>query len=178
MANTYTLIASNTLTGTTASVTFSSIPSTYSDLVLRVSARTDRVSTLDYLTVQFNSDTATNYSRIFLYGSGSVAGSLVDSSKSNIDTVYIDGASATTSTFANAEIYIPSYNSTSNKPLSAFGAQENNATAAYVSATAGLYRGSSAISSIYLYSSNSASFVSGSSFFLYGISNSQDAQWL
>jgi hypothetical protein len=172
MANTYTLIASNTLGSDTASITFSSIPSTYTDLVLKASIRTTRSSSIDFLAVQFNSDTATNYSRITLGGSGSGYSSEISSSATYLNSGHVDAASATASTFSNTELYIPSYNSTSNKPLSTFNAQENNNLGAYISSIAGLYRGSSGISSIYLYSVNATNFVSGSSFFLYGIKNS------
>ena len=59
---TYNLISSNVLTTAKASVTFSSIPATYTDLVLRVSARDSSDTPISTLTMTFNSDTATNYS--------------------------------------------------------------------------------------------------------------------
>ena len=56
MATTYTLITSQTLASSAASVTFSSIPSTYTDLVLRVSARTDNAAVSDGFYVGLNKD--------------------------------------------------------------------------------------------------------------------------
>ena len=73
MAVTYTPITSNTLTSATASVTFSSISGTYTDLVLVVSAQS--ASTNVDLAMRFNSDSGTNYSNTRLYGTGSAAGS-------------------------------------------------------------------------------------------------------
>ena len=67
MPNTYELIKGETLTGSAASYTFSAIPSTFSDLVLKVSARTD-VNANDQIILQINSDTGTNYSKTRLYG--------------------------------------------------------------------------------------------------------------
>ena len=91
MANTYTLISSNTLTSSAASVTFSSIPATYTDLVLRISARSDRVSTTDRLRLTFNSDTATNYSNITLVGDGAAASSQNASNATYTQDLFIVG---------------------------------------------------------------------------------------
>jgi hypothetical protein len=172
MANTYQLIASNTLTGTTATLTFSSIPATYTDLVLRVSARTARTSNA---TQQFrcyvNGDAgSTIYSDTYLYGDGATATSTRDSTINILTLGYMSTNAATSNTFGSAELYFPSYTSSNNKPLSSFSAQETNATTAYITAAAGLIRTSSAISSISLKADDS--WVSGSSFFLYGIKSS------
>ena len=172
MATTYTLISSNTLSASAASVTFSSIPSTYTDLVLRVSARTD-VNANDQIVLQINTDTGTNYSKTRLYGNGASAGSGQYSNSAPSYTGYnLVGSGATASTFSNAEFYIPNYTSSANKPISQFGVEETNATTAYMSADAILWRGTSAITQLVLSSFQSGNFVSGSSFYLYGIKNS------
>ena len=80
-----------------------------------------------------------------------------------------EGTSATSNTFATAEIYIPSYRVSQHKQISMDSATENNATTAYRAVDAGLWRSTAAITSIELDGSN---FVSGSSFYLYGIKNS------
>jgi hypothetical protein len=80
-------------------------------------------------------------------------------------------ASATASTFSNVEIYIPNYNSSVNKVASAIVAHENNNSAAYTSANAFLRSVTDAITSVDLVSA-SGNYVSGTSFFLYGIKNS------
>lgn len=167
------LIASNTLTGTTASVTFSSIPSTFTDLALRVSSRTDAAAVSSNMRLTFNGVGGTNYSVTYLRGTGSTTLSARDSSGAVI-TLYqsADGSTAASNTFSNTEIYIPSYNVSQNKPISAFSAHEDNATLAYLNATAGLFSNTSAITSVTL-DLSSSNFVSGSSFFLYGIINTQ-----
>jgi hypothetical protein len=71
--NTYEAIATQTLGSAAASVTFSSIPGTYTDLVLVVGAINTTGGTVY---VNFNDDTATNYSNTFIYGDGSTAGSV------------------------------------------------------------------------------------------------------
>jgi hypothetical protein len=167
---TYTLIESQVLGSTTASVTFSAIPATYTDLVVRASVRSDRANTQDDVRITFNS-TTTNYSYTYLRGSASAATS------SNAADPYawfgnIPAATATSNTFGNGELYIPSYTASQNKPSSAIMAMENNVTSpVYLTGVANLWSNSAAISTIYLYL-GFGSFVSGSSFYLYGIKNS------
>lgn len=174
MANTYVLIASNTLGSSAASVTFSSIPSTYTDLVLKVSTRTDQSGSFGgggY--VRFNSDSATNYSITDVYGDGSTAASARRTSVTFGWWSYegYNTSGSTANTFTNAELYIPSYQASANKPYSAFSAAETNATTAIIQGVAGLWRNTAAITSI-LISPDAGNFVSGSSFFLYGIKSS------
>jgi hypothetical protein len=174
MANTYTLIASNTLSTSAASVTFSSIPATYTDLVLKFSARCDAAgSTSADLKLELNADSSSLYSDTSLTGDGTNAGSARASNQAFIGfSNGIAGNSTTANTFSSNEIYIPAYLVSQNKPLSNFNAVEHNATAARLRATAGLYRSTSVITSAKLTPEAGSSFVSGSSFFLYGIKNS------
>jgi len=169
---TYTLISSNVLSSSAASVTFSAIPATYTDLVLRVSARCADTGTFAGLKFTLNSDTASNYSFTVLYGTGSSALSDKDSSLANARAKYtIDANDATANTFGNAEIYIPSYLASQNKPISAFGVTETNASAAYMGANAILWRNTAAITSIQISEQFDTNLLTGSSFYLYGISN-------
>lgn len=178
MAITYSLIASNTLGSTTQSVTFSSIPQTYTDLVLRMSYRTDAAGLFgSNPAIRFNGDAAGNalYSYTFIGGNGSTASSTRESSISALYMQSSDSAGNTANTFTSTEVYIPNYTGTANKPISIFKVAEQNATAAEMHAFASLYRGTSAISTILIGPSSniiSNNFVTGSSFYLYGIKNS------
>lgn len=168
---TYTLISSNVLASNAASVTFSSIPATYTDLVVRVSARASNPSVAYNIRVQFNSDSSTNYSETSLRGNGSATSSYRTTSATElVEGFVIDGDSATASTFGSLELYIPSYTASQSKPMSSFPVQENNTTAANIIPTAELWRNNAAITSIYMYVSGTT-FMAGSSFYLYGISN-------
>ena len=172
MPSTYTLISSNVLSSSAASVTFSAIPSTYTDLVLRVSTRSNASNVNSYLFVNFNGVSGTSYSETYLLGV-TTATSARNSSASTVYGVLANGASTTTNTFSSTEIYIPDYTGTTNKPLSAFSVIENNSsTDGQIAADAILFQSSSAITSIAFTQNASASFVSGSSFYLYGISKS------
>ena len=168
MAATYIPIASTTLSTSAASVTFSAIPATYTDLVIKASVRRSAAGRTDFH-MYFNSDNSNN-SYTFLRGSGSAAlsgrGSTIIN---NNDTV--PSTNETANTFGSIEIYVPNYVGSSLKPVSIFGTGENNATASYITATAGLWNfGASTITSITLSPAN-PSFASGSTFHLYGISN-------
>jgi hypothetical protein len=172
MANTYNLIASNTLSSSAASVTFSAIPNTYTDLVLRLSVRTTETTTESGYYIQFNSDTASNYSRVYLRGDGSTADSgVAGNATSATITVGATGDSATANTFSNNEHYIPSYTQSVNKPFGSSTRNETNASAAYLLAHANLWRNNATISSITI-TANGTNWKSGSSFYLYGIKNS------
>ena len=165
MAATYIPIASTTLATTAASVTFSDIPADYTDLVLRFSAQGNGSQLLKVAVNPSNS----NHSYRALFGTGSSAGSGdVGTGSSIIEMGYISTAS---STFGSGEIYFPNYIASTNKPISGFVAQEANSTAARITAIAALWSNSSAISTIELGTLVGSGFNSGSTFHLYGISN-------
>jgi hypothetical protein len=172
MATTQVLFASEILTGNQSSVVFSSIPATYTDLLLRISARCADTGTYGGLKFTLNSDTASNYSYTVLYGTGSSGLSDRNSSLANARAPFsINADNATANTFGNLEIYIPSYLASQNKPISSFGVAETNSVTAYMGAAANLWRNTAAISSIQISEIFATNLLSGSSFYLYGISN-------
>ena len=174
MPVTYKKIASVTVTGATAAnIEFTSIPSTYTDLVVKLSARTNRASVNSDIYVQFNNNTSAIYSFRRLYGDGTSATS--DSLSNNASGGFVGvatGANATASTFGNTEFYIPNYAGSTNKSFSGDGANENNATANLMEIVASLWANTSAITSIKILDYNGSSFVTNSTATLYGISKS------
>ena len=174
MATTYQLIESQVLGSAAASVTFSSIPATYTDLVIRMSVRSDRANVADGLFLTFNSDTASVYSATSLYvnNSTTVLSGIANGTPSGTYYYYTNGANATSNTFSNTELYIPSYTASQNKPLLLTSMAEGNTTNFSMGANAGLWRNIAAMTSINIVSFAGANFVSGSSFYLYGIKNS------
>ena len=158
---TYTPIATTTLGSAQASVTFSSIPSTYTDLILILKTGEDTTSDGNTF-VQFNSDTSTNYSMTQLFGDGSSASSARNTSqvKTGIYTNYGAGAN----TYGTGIAHIMNYaNTTTYKTMISRG---NNETGTI--ARIHLWRSTSAINSIYMFL-NSGNFKAGSMFTLYGI---------
>ena len=175
MANTFTLIASTTVgSGGTTSVSFASIPQTYTDLKLVGSARGSRASQyIINLSITFNGSSSSYSSRI-LYGDGSTATSANGSSQSGWLYSYGNADSSTANTFSNFEIYVPNYTSANNKSISADSVIESN-NASYTLSDllgAGLWANTSAITSLAVGIDNGTSINQYSTFYLYGIKNS------
>ena len=165
---TYTLISSNVLSSSAASVTFSAIPATYTDLVIRHSSRAT-TSNLS-LFMKINGAT-TGLSVTLLGGDGSSAFSYRSPADYSGEWFgYKSTSGNTANTFGSGELYIPSYTASQNKPFSSVSASENNGTTAYMAAAAKLWSNTAAITSIELYG-QSGDLDTGSSFYLYGISN-------
>jgi len=168
MANTYEAIATVTVgAGGASTIDFTSIPATFTDLAVKISSRdTTSGSNWQNFQIAFNGVT-TNLSSRAVYGNNTTATS--SSFGSNI-FMWTSSASATASTFGNAEIYIPNYASSNNKSVSADFVSETNAADAIFGLTAGLWANTSAITSIKL--TPAAAFAQYSTATLYGIKNS------
>ena len=170
MANpTMTLIGSPITVGSggATSVTFTSIPSTYTDLLVKVSARDSYPDVTPDILVTFN-NSGSGYSNIWLQGNGSSASS--SSYSGAFIDILSDGSTATTNTFSNIEMYIPNYAGSNYKSVNVNDVLENNATASYMRLLAGLWSNTAAITSISF--AAATSFVQYSTFYLYGISSS------
>ena len=170
---TYQLISSNVLSSSTTTVTFSSIPATYTDLVLKMSLRTDVAGSGGEGILRINNDTNAIYSSTSLQGNGNNntgASARTSGTTNTFFFEYVSGTGTTANSFGSSEVYIPSYTAAQNKQISTNSVQETNARVAYIQDFAILYRDSTTISRLDLIS-NSGNWVSGSSFYLYGISN-------
>lgn len=169
----YTLITSNTVGATSvATVSFSSIPSTYTDLIVKTSIRSTRAAADDAFYIYFNTDTtAANYKLRLFYGTGSSVLNYNASTYNDL-TGWINGDGSTLSTFGNGEFYVPNYTSSNAKSVSYDTVGENNASNASMGFTASSWSGTAAINKITIGSANGANFMQYSSFYLYGIKNS------
>jgi hypothetical protein len=174
MANTFEIIDKAILGSDQASVTFSTIAGTYTDLCLKFSARSDANDTSNDLKVLLNGSTASVYSNLVLKGTGSSAFSQVQTNNSAPFIGIVVSNTATASTFGNGEFYFPNYTSSNAKSMSADAVSENNATAALATIGAYLWNPSTqaAITSIAISPYNGTVFRQHSSFYLYGIKNS------
>ena len=167
MPNNYVLLETIALTQSATSVTFDNLPTSgYTDLKVVMSVRTDFASANDNIKLSFNGSTA-SFSAKRLYGSGSAAAS--DTLTDNTSGIVCDGATATASTFSNAELYIPNYRSSNNKSYSSDSVSETNATTTYMYLVAGLWSNSAAITSMTFTPQGGTNFVANSTFSLYGI---------
>lgn len=168
MANTYQLISSVTVgSGGAASIDFTSIPATYTDLVVKMSLRGTSAATYAAVKVQFNGSTS-NLSCKQLFGDGASANSSSSATQILFDT---DAANNTASTFGNHEMYIPNYAGSTNKSVSIDSVMEQNGTTAYAELVAGLWANTSAINQVTI-APTANNFAQHSSAYLYGIKNS------
>lgn len=158
-----TLIQTLTSNGSTAVFDFTSIPNTFTDIMLVISAR-QATGTNAIGRLTFNGVT-TNLSSRVLAGGGSSAVSVTGT---QIEPV-LSYATDTANTFGNISIYIPNYASTTTaKSVSVDSVSENNATAAYQRITAGLWNSTAAINQI-SFTSPDGFWSTGSTASLYGV---------
>lgn len=180
MPNTMTLINSVTVgAGGAASIDFTSIPSTYTDLCVKVSTRSSANSTYtNPMFVRLNSSTSSYSTRALTNGGANVATS--STNPYGLTSAFYGGEQTTTaltsSTFTNTEIYIPNYAGSANKSISVDVAAENNASTEYtwgLGLIAALWSNTSAITSVSLFvgSSLSGTFQQYSTAYLYGVKN-------
>jgi hypothetical protein len=174
MADTYTLISSVTVgAGGAATIGFTSIPSTYTDLKLVVSVRTTEANWYSNILLNFNGSSSANYSFLRFIGIG--GGTSTDGPFTSQTTIYAgetDGSTATSNTFGNSDIYITNYTGSTYKAISIDKALENNSSSNNILGfVAALWSNTSAINSITL-TPASGNFVQYSTAYLYGIKNS------
>jgi hypothetical protein len=166
MANTYEAIATVTVgSGGAATITFSSIPQTYTDLKVVMSARSLDADTRDSIYIKPNNSTS-NLSYRYIRGDGASVTS------NTLDRVDINADNATANTFGNLEIYIPNYAGSANKSFSIDTVTEHNATTAYAGLHAWLWADSAAITSLVFSTLATDNFAQYSTATLYGIKNS------
>ena len=150
-----------------ASITFSSIPQDYTDLLVVGATRSDRSAVDDDCLLSFNSNTS-NFSVVRLFGTGSGSASITTPARF---AGYVNGNSATSNTFSSQKIYISNYTSSSAKSYSVDSVTENNAGESYQDISAGLWNDTSNITSVSFTPEQGTNFLTGSTFSLYGITS-------
>jgi len=156
---TYTPLATVTLGSSASSVTFSSIPATYRDLIL---VEQSKLSGTSYTVVRFNGDTASNYANVNMRGNGSTAASSSNTDNQMYPFFFLNQSS---SEFAVMLYQIMDYSATDkHKTMLTRGNVSSIATAA----GAHRWASTSALTSIELRVQD-GSFVAGSTFNLYGV---------
>lgn len=161
--------------GGVASVTFSSIPQTYTDLKIVMSARvTSGGNTSDNAYVTFNG-TTDRYYEVLLYGAGTSSGS-VSAQNANAYLQWSGSASGSSTTvantFSNAEVYIANYTSSNSKSVTSNWVNIDNSVNGWAGISSGLWNPTSnaPITSITIAARSAAtSFIENSTFYLYGV---------
>lgn len=169
MPLTYDSIATTSLTTTTDTVTFSSIPNTYTDLVLIAQVSTLHSNNGARLYMQFNTDTSTsstNYSVVFMRGDGTTASGSKDISQSRIP---YGQAGNSADNFNTMILNIMNYsNSSTWKTILSKSANTSTEANGSLRWSAGLWKNTSAISTITL-TCDTGGHRANSTFTLYGI---------
>jgi hypothetical protein len=175
MANTYTLISSYTLGSNTANgVTFSSIPSTYTHLLINFSVGDTRSgSKADDLRISINGNSG-SYSNVRLYGADGGCGQDGGTGVNNTYFGFCAGNDAAASVFGNGTMLFPNYTSSTTK-----NGTQNSGVQGSLSGTTGYQIGlvsiaspvTAAITSIAIsgYNAPSGTLTAGSTLFLYGL---------
>jgi len=163
----YDSIATTTVgAGGSATVTFSSIPNTYTHLQIRGVVRAATAN--DALRLQFNSDTGSNYSRHYLYGNGSSAIAAAGASATSIGTGVFANSSSTSGSFTPIIIDVADYTNTSkNTTVKTLSGYDSNGTG-YLGLFSGGWYNTAAVTSISFFM-DSGNLDQYTQFALYGI---------
>jgi hypothetical protein len=174
MANTFELISSvNVGSGGAASIDFTSIPSTYTDLCLKLSGRVAGTGSGTQARIQFNGNSS-GYSDTTIDGNGAT---VIGFSRSASAYIYITslpqggGSNPSPNTWGSVDMYIPNYAGANPKSVSMDGVTEGNISTTYADLVAGLWNNTAAITSISLTSQDASNFVQYSTAYLYGVKN-------
>ena len=167
---TYNFIAKVVVgSGGASTISFSSIPQTYTDLVVLVSARNNESNYGGFFTKFNGSSVGSNVTAKRLFGDGSTA-----YSGGSTETTW-NQSNMTANVFSNSQFYIPNYTGSNNKSASIEGVSENNATQAVAHLTGWLWSQTAAVTQIEIGTFDGSFpndyFVQYSTAYLYGISN-------
>ena len=164
MANMIPISTVTVGSGGVATISFTGIPQTYTDLLVKLSGRSTAATTVAVVNIALNGSTS-NFSGRYIEGTGTAAGSYTDQPRMVAVAI---GTNYTASTFSNSEFYIPNYTSSNNKSISVDAVTENNATASFIEVSANLWSNTAPIGQIDL-TLNAGNFAQYSTATLYGI---------
>lgn len=163
-----TKIGEVVLTGTQASVSFTSIPQGYRNLSLALTARGDTAATGVDMYMQFNADTGTNYDREYIGANTTTAGANGNSATAQAPIAYIAAASSPANDAGSGKITIFNYASTNwNKNATSVSMNNPSTGAVNPNIIGFVWRSTAAITSLLL-APVAGNFVAGSVFSLYG----------
>ena len=178
MAVTYQFISSITTGSAVTEVNFTSIPSTYDDLVLRIVSKSGVGSTLSQIYVQFNGETGSIYRSKGMYWYGNMAANIETLAETaNAGRLMYQGTSSGNAQPGMGVFYIDNYKSTSTtKSIIGLTTQVQTGGINYFSKTSQVLFNSpsNAITSMRLFASGSDNILAGATFRLYGIKNTQE----
>jgi hypothetical protein len=168
------LISETVLSGSAASVTFSSIPSSFRALRLMIAARSDRSAEVDTVSLRFNGDSGANYDTQAVFGNAASAAGSAARGGTNILAGNTEAANSRANVFAPSDVTIFQYNNSSIEKfligLTGSMGDVSADTDMLMTIRLGRWRSAAAITSITLLPTTGPNFVADSVFTLYGIS--------
>lgn len=166
---TYTPLANITLGSSASSVTFSSIPATYRDLILVIVAASNNSDQTAIM--RFNSDSGTNYDMVHMIGTGGGSGSV--QTENSATFLNISKGIGVTTTLGDVQItsHIMDYSATDKYTTVLTRANANASPYPGTSAQSGRWVNTNAITSVAIRLSAGASYITGSTFSLYAIAS-------
>jgi hypothetical protein len=166
VTSSYASIATANGTGSSAVITFSSIPATYTHLQIRNIGRSTSTGTT--ISIRANGDTASNYAFHYIYGDGATTGAAGFATQTSMQIAYTTSSSSLADSYGVNVIDILDYANTNKyKTLRVLSGVDVNGSGGYVQLSSGLWQSSSAITSITL--TNSTNYTTATQFALYGI---------
>jgi hypothetical protein len=157
--------------GGSASISFTSIPSTFKHLQIRAIARSNFSSGTagDFLGVRLNSDTGNNYANHNLYGDGSTVAAFATTSQPEMYGQRVSGSDSASSIFGTFVIDLLDYaNTNKNSVIRNLGGFDSNGFGR-IYFNSGLWLNTAAVTSITIFPGSGSSIDQYSSFALYGI---------
>jgi hypothetical protein len=165
-ATAYESIATATGTGSSGVITFSSIPSTFKHLQLRITARSSGGNTEIAFTC--NGDTGSNYSYHFVYGDGSAVAASASSSVASMKVAYGSASTALASTNAVNIVDLLDYQDTNKyKTIRSLSGLDVNGSGGFAQLSSGSWRSTAAVSTLTLTLANN--YTTATQIALYGI---------
>ena len=162
-------ISTATGTGSSGTITFSSLPTTYTHLQIRYVGRVTNADTGENLFIQFNSDTGTNYTWHYVEGTPGAPTTSGSTNATRILSGRLSAANAAANIMGVGIIDILDYRNTSkNKTVKTESGQDRNSVG-QKRWDSGVWRSTSAITSITLINGSGTNFTTASVFALYGI---------
>lgn len=171
MANTFTLIQSHTLGSNAAGVDFTSIPDTYTDLLLYFSTR-NNTPVEEWVQVGFNNSTSTYTDIIMWCDDGTLRSAITGDQPSFAGSLAQNGSAS--NTWSNNSYYIPNYQASIGKSMTGHSYQVSTSQSrSYWGFHGNKWANTAAITTINVKTRQSpnAAILAGSTFYLYGIKN-------
>lgn len=149
-----------------SSITFSSIPQSYTDLIIKCSVRSNRSASEDGLGISLNS-LSSGYLYKVMTGNGSSLSGL-STPYEQIWTTRVNASTNTSGVFTSVDVHLPNYTGSNAKVYHLDSASENNSSEAHITASVILQSSTSAVTSLIIQTIN-GSISPGSTFTLYGV---------